>query len=160
MATVLTSKDVLDFVVWTLSNVARRSPSKTKHQNRPFRSEHFLMQPQPGYLRGSDLSERLFVCVKALELSGYTNKHACVTVAECCGDLVGKSKRGRRSTDTRERDLLSKAQSIRTRVNVFGRRQEYTVGLVDYRIGQFLHLRRAGVVCGSKYVPDPGPEDA
>ena len=51
------------------------------------------------HLRGSDLSERVYVGVRVLELKGYTNKVACLEVAKALDWKwrLAKSKRGRPS---------------------------------------------------------------
>jgi len=152
----LSEKDALDFVVWTLSDIARRPSSTTKHQKLPVRSHHMAMYPEPGYLRGSDLSERLYVCVKVLKRAGFTNRDACLEVAEKIYHILGRSRRGRPRKIKGERDLDSWAKAIAARVSAFGRRHQYVAGLVDYRIGNFLFLRKAEMVRGSEYTPDSG----
>jgi len=140
---ILSEKEALDFVAWTFSDIARRPRSTSKRQKLPLRSNHISMQPPPGYLRGSDLSERLYVCVQVLERAGYPNRKACVEVADKTKHLLGKSKRGRPRRIKGEPDTDSRAKAIATRVSKFavGRRRVYVEGLVDYRIGSFLFLR-------------------
>jgi hypothetical protein len=155
---ILSAKEALDCVTWMLSDIARRPSSTSKHQKMPLRSNHMAMYPGPGYLRGSDLSERLYVCVRVLERVGYTIRNACLEIGDKTAHLLGNSKRGRPRTIEGGRDIDSRAKAIATRVRQFalGRRQAYAAGLVDYRIDHFLFLRKAGVICGSEYIQDSG----
>lgn len=152
--TPLSPEDAKDFARWTLSEVATRAPSK--HQKAPFVSKHLARQTDPKYLRGSDLSERLFVSVEALRHAGYSPKEALVTVAELAQKFLGSSKHGRPRLGAIEPDFWSVVESVRSMVNAFARRRRFTDTVVDWQVGQFLWARQLGAIVGSEFVPDFG----
>lgn len=151
----LSPADAVDCAKWILSDIARRPRSKSKHQQQPLRGEHICKQPSPGYFRGSDLTERIYVAVRVLERSGHGKKEAYCQVAALAGDLLGKSRRGKPRTRG-ERDVFSKMKTVASLVRRFHKVHPDAESLVDYRTDQFLLLRRAGVLCGSEYVENSG----
>ena len=72
-------------------------------------------------MRGSDLTERVWVCVRFLELSNYTNKVACVMVAEALDWKwrAGKSGRGRPRTVQEARGYSANVQNVRSLANSY-----------------------------------------
>jgi hypothetical protein len=151
---IVSRDEAQDFVHWVLSEVATRPPSK--HQKAPLVTMHISRQTLPKYLRGSDLSERLYVSVEALKRAGYPQKEALVTVTELAQKLLVKSKRGRPSSRPAKRDFMSTVQSVRSRVNAFAKRTQYAERAFDWWVGEFVWRRRAGVIRGSEYDPDFG----
>jgi hypothetical protein len=75
----LSAAESLDCAAWILSDVARRAVSKSKHPRQGFRGKHICKQPGPGYFRGSDLTERIYVAVRVLERSHEEERvlHGC-----------------------------------------------------------------------------------
>ncbi len=146
--------DALDFVRWTLSEVATRAPSK--HQGAPFVSEHMARQTEPRYMRGSDLSERLFVSVEVLLQSGFARKEALVIVTERAKKFLGKTRRGRPRVGRTGRDFVSTLESVRSMVNAFVRRKRYPEDAVDRWVGKFFWERKMGVIRGAEFVPEFG----
>ena len=76
--------DVDRFLKWLLDpgNIATRPKSSDKHQKAPMRGRHMCRGGVLKNMRGSDLCERVYVGVRVLELKGFTNKVACLEVAE------------------------------------------------------------------------------
>ncbi len=109
--------DAHRFVKWLLDpgNIATRPTSSDKHQKLPMRGRH-VSRGAFKNLRGSDLSERVYVAVRVFELKGFTNKAACIEVAEALDWKwkLPKSKRGRPSVGKAPDDLLAKAQRVRS----------------------------------------------
>lgn len=150
----LSPGDALDFARLTLSEVATRAPSK--HQKAPFVSSHMARQTEPKYLRGSDLSERLYVSVEVLKHAGHSAKEALVTVADLAKTYLGSSSRGRPRLEATRPDVMSVVETVRSMVNAFARRKRFTDTVVDWRVGQFLWARQIGAIDGSEFVPDFG----
>jgi hypothetical protein len=110
------------FLAWMLDpgNVARRAPGKGKHQTQTMNGRH-TGRGSPTHMRGSDLTERVWVCVRFLELRSYTNKVACVMVAEALDWKwsEGKSRRGRPRTVQEARGYSANVQTVRTLANSY-----------------------------------------
>jgi len=141
-------------VYWVLSEVATRSPSK--HQKAPLVAKHISRQILPKYLRGSDLSERLYASAETLRRAGFAQKEALLIVAQSAQRYLGKSKRGRPSAKTAKRDFMSTVQSVRSMVNAFAKRRQHTERAVKWWVGRFVSGRREGAIRGSEYDPDFG----
>jgi hypothetical protein len=152
--TVLSPADALDCAAWILSDVAIRPVSKSKHQQLPLRGKHICRATPPGYCRGSDLKERIYVAFRVLDRSGQGKQDAFYTVADLAASHLGNSRRGRRTRG--ERDLFSKMKTVASMVRQFRHGTGASENLVNFRIGQFLWLRRAGIVRGSQYVENSG----
>lgn len=153
---ILSREDAEDFVRWVLSEVATRPPSK--HQKAPLVAKHISRQILPKYLRGSDLSERVYASAKTLERAGYAQKEALPIVADHAKKFLGTSKRGRRNANATERDLMSTVQSVRSMVNAFAKRKQYTERAVDWWVGQFVWGRSIGIIQGAQFDPNAGQE--
>jgi hypothetical protein len=119
-----------------------------------FARKHICRATPPGYCRGSDLKERIYVAFRVLERSGLRKQDAYCTVADLAASHLGKSRRGRPTQG--ERDLFSKMKTVASMVRRFRQDTSDAENLVNFRIGQFLWLRRAGIVCGSQYVENSG----
>ena len=144
-----------DCAAWILSDVARRPVSKSKRQQQALRGKHICKQPPPGYFRGSDLTECIYVAVRVLERSGHGKKQAYCHVADLADHLLGKSRRGRLRTRG-ERDAFSKMKTIAAMVKRFRQFHPYAEMLVDCRTDRFLWLRKTGIISGSQYVENSG----
>jgi hypothetical protein len=154
LETVLSQEDAADCVQWILSEVGTRVSSK--HQKAPFVSTHMARQTAPKFLRGSDLSERLYASFQVLRQAGYAHQEALIMVADKAKGFLGKSKRGRPRRGDAERDFLSTMASVRSMVNAFARRARDTEGAVRFWVGQFLWGREIGVIRGSEFDRDAG----
>ena len=111
-------------------------------------------QPLPVIAEVQDLKERIYVAFKVLERSGQGKQDAYCTVADLAASYLGKSRRGRPTRG--ERDLFSKMKTVASLVSRFRQDPGAAENLVDFRIGQFIWLRKAGIVCGSEYVENSG----
>jgi len=154
LATVLSKEDAADCVQWILSEVGTRVGSK--HQKAPFGAPHMARQTAPRYLRGSDLSERLYASFQVLKHAGYSHYEALIVVADRAKVFLGKSKRGRPRRGDGERDFISTMESVRSMVNDFARRTGDTERAVLFWVGQFLWCREVGVIRGSEFDRDAG----
>lgn len=85
----------------------------SKHQEAPLLAEHISRKILPKYLRGSDLSERVYASAQVLERAGYTQKEAIPIIADRVQTHLGKSKRGRPGANAAKRDFFSKMQTVR-----------------------------------------------
>lgn len=150
----LARKDAEDCARWVLSEIATRASSK--HQKAPFVAIHMARQTVSKCLRGSDLSERLYVSVEVLKRAGFTRKEALVIVTEKAQKFLGKSKRGRPRLDATKPDFMSTMASVQSMVNAFARRKQYTEGAVDRWVGQFVWGRTVGVIRGAEFDPESG----
>ena len=137
--------DLDRFLNWVLDpgNIAQRPPPTGKHQSQPMQGRH-INRGSPADMRGSDLGERVWVCVRILELKGFTNKVACVRVAEALDWKwsAGKSKRGRPRRARDERNYFDNVQTVRSLANKYrflsGMRPSDQ--LVKNYVGLFLHF--------------------
>ena len=139
--------DVDLFVNWVLDpgNVATRSSSPDGHQELPMQGRHVSRGPQVMHLRGSDLSERVYVCVKVLEQKGFTNQAACNEVAKVLDWKwkSGKTKRGRPRLGKIDPSFWDKIQIVRSLANKYrhlwkDRKPDSVV--CDY-VSAFLHFQ-------------------
>ncbi len=137
--------DVDRFLKWLLNpgNVATRPISSDKHQKAPMRGRHVSRAGVLKFIRGSDLSERVYVGVRVLELKGFQNKVACLKVAEALDWKwkLGKSKRGRPSVGKTPNDLLARAQIIRSlaiKYRAFDGSQPYRVSRLEQKPGPLI----------------------
>ena len=112
------SEEVIEvFLRFLLLNVATRPPSASGHQTLPIRGRFCEYGfPTPG-MRGSDLTRRIYACVRLLELTGETNWQACKRVADYLQDRLARPKRGRRPKCSAPRDLLNQADTVRSLYN-------------------------------------------
>ncbi len=147
--------DVGRFLKWLFDpgNIATRPKAPDKHQKLPMRGRHVSRGGLLKHLRGSDLSERVYVGVRVLELKGYTNKVACLEVAKALDWKwrLAKSKRGRPSAGKTPNDSLAQAQIVRSLANryrAFDGSHPYLVSrrelkpdfLVCNYVGSYLHF--------------------
>ena len=112
------------FVAFVASDEATRPGARGHRQKFPMRGRHVTWSGQ-SYLRGSDRSERIYVCVRALEYAGESNQQACRFVAPWWTSKLGKSRRGRPRRSARSRDLLDTVETIRSLYNKFKSRQPW-----------------------------------
>jgi len=156
----MTQEQALDFVRWTISEVATRPPVRGRMNPSSLIGKHSSRSIQPGFFRASDLSERVYVCFAALTEAGYRSKDAANELADVLGDLIGQSKRGRPRIDGSPRDTLDRIRTVEAMVSAFKKRvcsQHGAAGLdrrVNHYIQTFLWLCREGIVIGSEYAPD------
>ena len=151
----LSPAEALDCAAWILSDVASRPVSKSKHQQLALRGKHVCKTTPPGYCRGSDLKECIYVAFRVLERSGQGKKEACCQVAELAAEHLGKSRRGRPRTRG-ERDLFSKMKTVASMVKAFRQQTSDAESLVNFRADLFLLYRGAGIIRGSQYVENSG----
>jgi len=151
----LSPADARDCAAWILSDLATRPPSKTKHQQHALRGKHICKQPPPGYCRGSDRTECVYVAVRILERSGQKKKQAYCEVDTLAGHLLGKSRRGKPRI-VGIRDEAAKLKTIASLARSFQKIHPDAETLVDCRTDRFLMLRRAGILRGSSYAENSG----
>jgi hypothetical protein len=82
--------------------------------------------------RRSDRVERIYAAVELLKHSGLTDKQATSEIAELLGTRVGNSKRGRPARGRVLRDLVWRAQIIRSLCNSFKRHHPWKEGLPEH----------------------------
>ena len=138
--------DVDRFTEWVLDpgNVATRPRSPDRHQKLPMRGRH-VSRGAHKTLRASDLSERVYVCVRLLELKGFTNKLACLEVARVLDWKwkLQKTKRGRPRLQKTAPDFWNKSQIVRSLANKYRRRYKGMKPdsvVFDY-VAAFLHFQ-------------------
>lgn len=148
--------DILDpderdpFVTWMIGNICYRK--RTKRGPQQLVSKH-MVRAIGRRLRGSDQTECVWICIKALLRSGCSQKESCLIVAEKLPHLGG-SQRGRPTKLKRQGDLLGRAEIVRSMFNAFN---DPTVdGLVGHRIGMFRRLTADQELVDGKYPPDSG----
>jgi len=152
--TTLSRVDANDCALWILSEVGTRVASK--HQKAPLVATHMARQTVPTYLRGSDLSERLYASFQVLIRAGYPQKEALLIVVERAEKYLGKSRRGRPKLAETKRDIVSTMESVRSMVNAFARRTRDPESVVRWWVAQFLWGREIGVIRGSEFDPESG----
>ncbi len=145
-------EDAADCARWILSDVADRVASK--HQKAPLFGESMARWAVPKYLRGSDLSERLYASFQVLKRAGYGHRDALLMVTDSAKKFLRKSRRGRPRLKETGDDYISTIQSVRSRVNAFARRKLYAERASRFWVGQFLWSREIGVIKGSEFDPD------
>ena len=154
LQTDLSRVDAEDCALWILSEVGTRIASK--HQKGPLVATHMARQPVPKYLRGSDLSERLYASFQVLIRADYTQKEALLMVVENAEKYLGKSRRGRPRLAETERDFIATMESVRGMMNSFARRTPDPESVVRWWVAQFLWGREIGVIRGSEFDPESG----
>jgi hypothetical protein len=142
-----------DFVDWLLGYICYSTGSTKRGEARVLLSKHACISGAK-HLRGSDQSERIFLAVKVLMASGWSEKAACVHVASHPAVHLGRSRRGRPAKKPVPRDLISKAQTVRAIANQF--KNPHAPDWINYVVGQFRWQRENGIVVGSRYDPDSG----
>jgi hypothetical protein len=150
----LSPAEALDCAAWILSDVASRPVSKSKHQRLALRGKHVCKTTPPGYCRGSDLKECIYVAFRVLERSGQRKQDAYCTVADLAASHLGKSRRGRRTRG--ERDLFSKMKTVASMVKAFRQQRSDAESLVNFRTDRFMLFRKAGIIRGSQVVENSG----
>jgi hypothetical protein len=158
------------FVSFVLSDEARRSGSRGHRPRMPMEGPYISIQGQTTYLRGTDRSERVYVCVRSLELAGESNYEACRIVARYLDSRLGNSSRGRPRESSRDRDFLDKVETVRSLFNAFKRRHPFKAQLPerDFLLekwwGMFIHALSAGAMNMGFYAHldalQSGPRDA
>jgi len=68
----------------------------------------------PGWLRGSDLTERIYACVGLLIHAGFGVREACREIADKLTLRLGASRRGRPRKTTEKPDLYDLAETVRS----------------------------------------------
>ena len=86
----LSPAEALDCAAWILSDVASRPVSKSKHQQLALRGKHVCKTTPPGYCRGSDLKECIYVAFRVLERSGQRKKEAYCRLPISCSHWVNR----------------------------------------------------------------------
>jgi len=153
-------EQALDFVRLMISEVATRTPVRSRRNSSPLISEHRARTIQPGFFRVSDLSERVYVCFAALTEAGYSSKNAANDLQGYLGDRIGHSKRVRLRIDSDPRDTLDRLRTVQAMVSAFAKRVRSQHGAADLErrvnsyIQHFLWLRREGILIGFEYAPD------
>lgn len=97
-----TQQDIELFLWFLLAdgNVATRPPAFGGHQKVQMHGNFCAYGlPTPG-IRGSDLTRRIYSCVRVLEFTGETNWEACRRVASYLEHRLGTTRRGRRPNAT------------------------------------------------------------
>jgi hypothetical protein len=163
-----TREERADFQAWLFSDeqLARRPKDRKLAEKVGLLGTH-LSRQHCRYLHGSDLTERIYVAVKELERSGISRRAASANVAKlpypALQSHLGKSRRGRPSAHPKGSEFSRKTETIRSVVNRFSMKQHPWKSLLPKRdlileryVGEFLFLRGAGIIEGSKYVPDSG----
>src|SRR5579862_1101661 len=115
-------EQALDFVRLMISEVATRTPVRSRRNSSPLISEHRARTIQPGFFRVSDLSEGVYVCFAALTEAGYSSKNAANDLQGYLGDRIGHSKRGRPRIDSDPRDTLDRLRTVQAMVSAFAKR--------------------------------------
>jgi hypothetical protein len=95
-----TPQDIALFLWFLLAdgNVATRPPAFGRHQKAQMHGNFCAYGlPTPG-IKGSDLTRRIYACVRVLEFTGETNWEACRRVASYLEHRLGRTRRGRRPT--------------------------------------------------------------
>lgn len=153
-------EQALDFMRLMISEVATRTPVRGRRSLSPLIGKHSARTIQPGFFRGSDLSERVYVCFAGLTEAGYSSKNAAAELQSELGDRIGQSKRGRPRINSDARDTLDRIRTVQAMVSAFAKRVRSQHGAADlerrvnHYIQSFLWLSRAGIVVGSEYAPD------
>lgn len=108
-------QDVQTFLWFLLAdgNVATRIPAVGGHQKVQMHGNFCTYGLRTPSIRGSDLTRRIYACIRVLEFAGVTNWQACKQVAGYLGDRLGKTKRGRRPKTSAPPDLFNKAYTVR-----------------------------------------------
>lgn len=163
---VLSDRERYAFRAWLFSEeaVARRPKDRKLARRTGLIGTHVSRQ-HCSYLHGSDLTERIYVAVVELERRGFPRLAACANVAKLSFPVVqshlGKSRRGRPSPKPKGTEFERKTGTVRSIVNSYLKNQHPWKPLlperdviVDRYVGEFLWLREAGIIVGSKYVPD------
>jgi len=158
----LSDKQVDDFLKSLFVGVARRPKDKKLARRAGLLGAHVSKQGVR-YLHGSDQTELIYVAVRMLELRGRSNRQACATVAKIPGLELGKSRRGRPSLHPKGNEFLRRAETIRSIVNRFAKKQHPWTSFLPHRdlilehyVGCFIWLQRIGIVVGSKSFRNPG----
>lgn len=112
------SEEDIDLFLWFLldeGNVATRPRPVGGHQNLPMRGNFCTYGLPTSGIRTSDLTRRIYACVRVLELAGETNWEACrrVAAARYLEYRLGKTKRGRRRKPSVTADFLNKVNTVR-----------------------------------------------
>jgi hypothetical protein len=165
---VLTRAERPDFLAWLFSeeSVARRPKDRKLARKAGLLGTHVSKQ-HCSYLHGSDLTERMYVAVQEFQRSGFTRRAACANVAKLPFPVLqshlGMSRRGRPSAHPAGSKFERKTETIRSIVNSYLKNQHPWRSLLPERdliveqyVGEFLWLRKDGIVAGSRYVPDSG----
>ncbi|MFQ5664640.1 MAG: hypothetical protein ACE5HL_12515 [Terriglobia bacterium] len=128
--TQLTQEEAELFVDFVLEETATRK--EARHRALPgMAGERISRQGVIRHLRDSDLVERVYVCVEALQRAGLNNKEACFCVADhpLLRERFGKSKRGRpdkvRRLAKKEKWSLEKAIEICKSLEAMGHLKDW-----------------------------------
>jgi hypothetical protein len=143
------SEEDIDLFLWFLldeGNVATRRPAVSGHQNLLMRGNFCAYGLPTSGIRTSDLTRRIYACVRVLELAGETNWEACrrVAAARYLEYRLGKTKRGRRPKPSASADFLNKVNTVRGIYNSAKGHHRWKEGLperdqeLEYWWGHFL----------------------
>ncbi len=121
-------------VRWILSTVAWRPPAPGRRQKAIMHGEHVAYFGNAPWMRGSDMSERIYASLRILNRAGLTK--AFHEVAE----LLPKKKswRGRPRKTTRKPDFLDHVASVRAMYNDFEGRCPWKDSNSDYFVNKWL----------------------
>ena len=119
----LTPEEFYRFVDWVLdsANVAIRTKLPGgRLRERPMRGRFISRQGPIRYLRRSDLSERVYVAIEALErFADLTNDTACQIVTEKLDGRLGRSRRGRPRRKWAPASFIDRVQTVRSLANKY-----------------------------------------
>ena len=119
----LTPEESYRFVEWVLdpANVATRAGLPGDRLRERLMSGRFISRQGPiRHLRGSDLSERVYVAVEALErFADLTNDIACQVAAEKLEGRLGRSRRGRPPRKRAAASFVDRVQTARSLANKY-----------------------------------------
>lgn len=129
-------------------NVATRASAVGGHQKVQMQGNFCAYGlPTPG-IRGSDLTRRIYACVRVLEQAEETNWEACRRVASYLDYRLGKSKRGSRPRPSAPHDFLNKVTTVRSIYNRAKNRHRWKEKLPERDLeleswwGQFLWFKK------------------
>lgn len=136
-----------DFGDWQLDNICHSGGRSRGQAGRVLQSKH-MARYGAAHLRGSDQAERIFIVVMVLVASGWSEKQACVFVADHPKVRLGHSKRGRPGASrSHSRELANKAETVRAIANRFNRPDP--INLLRSAVDTFRWQRDNGILIGS-----------
>ena len=150
----LLPEECKDFCDWQLDNICHSGGRSREQAGRVLRSKH-MARYGAAHLRGSDQVERIFIVVTVLVASGWSEKQACVFVADHPKVRLGHSKRGRPGASrSHSRELANKAETARAIANRFNRADP--INLLRSAVDTFRWQRDNEILVGSKFAEDSG----
>jgi hypothetical protein len=146
------SEEDIELFLWFVldeGNIATRPRAVGGHQDLPMQGNFCAYGLRTSGIRTSDLTRRIYACVRVLELAGETNWEACrrVAAARYLEYRLGNTKRGRRRKPSAPADFLNKVSTVRAIYNSAKARHRWKGGLperdleLEYWWGSFLHFK-------------------